>query len=527
MENSKKNLKTYNKYMSGIRICDWMLFLYLVAVLGVFPWFLHDAYFDITITKYKFIITATFSYIILFVMAYVIETLICYALTNNFKDTYINSVEVKKSWKRPGFWAVAFMLANIFAYIVSVDQTSSMTGSKGRYMGCMMYVLMCIMFLMVSSRAFLNAVLLIIFGCATFFSYFVAIMQHAGNDFMGYKEGISHKSYYIFTSTFGNINIFASFISISLPIFLALYIFSKKLIWKIPSAILVISGGMCLIISNSDSVYLGVGAAFILLFFISYYNGQFTSFVEAVFMMAIGNLLVVIMRMTVECEYDKNRGGVAEVIDKPSVAVAMVVMIVLVYVAVLIGKKKLGDKLELLNKKKVILTMSIIMVVAFVLVIVYGNIKKISLFTFDYEWGTYRGYIWIKCMELFEEAPLTNKLFGYGNETLKMLTTTNFYEEMIDVTGKTYDNAHNEVLQYLVTTGLVGALSYIGMFLSSVVYIIKNAKKNAIAYACGASIVGYFVQGLINVNQPITTPYFFVIMAMGVGYVRYMKKAES
>ena len=87
--------------------------------------------------------------------------------------------------------------------------------------------------------------------------------------------------------------------------------------------------------------------------------------------------------------------------------------------------------------------------------VIIGNVLKLSIFDFNYKWGTYRGYIWTKCVELFNEAPLMRKLFGYGQETVRMLTVSNFHDEMLDITGKVYDNAHNELLQYLLTIGFL------------------------------------------------------------------------
>ena len=46
-------------------------------------------------------------------------------------------------------------------------------------------------------------------------------------------------------------------------------------------------------------------------------------------------------------------------------------------------------------------------------------------------------------------------------------------------------------------------------------------KCDAIAIACLAGAIGYLTQALVNLNQPITTPYYFVILASGIGYIRY------
>ncbi len=70
-----------------------------------------------------------------------------------------------------------------------------------------------------------------------------------------------------------------------------------------------------------------------------------------------------------------------------------------------------------------------------------------------------------------------------------------------------------------------GVVSYIGMMARSFLHILNNKKENIITYISLSVIVGYFVQGLINLNQPMTTPLFFVFMAMGVGNAAYENKA--
>ncbi|MBQ8913809.1 MAG: O-antigen ligase family protein, partial [Lachnospiraceae bacterium] len=175
---------------------------------------------------------------------------------------------------------------------------------------------------------------------------------------------------------------------------------------------------------------------------------------------------------------------------------------------------------EKINKNKAIILFMAMIAAIGILVVYVGHKKHIGAFTFNYRWGTFRGYIWTKSIEIFKDAPVMNKLFGYGNESLKTLMNTHYHDEMVSVTKKIYDNAHNELLQYLVTTGLCGMISYAGLFITSFIYILKNSKKDVVAYISLAVMIGYFIQGLININQPITTPFYFVFMAAGIGYVR-------
>ena len=151
----------------------------------------------------------------------------------------------------------------------------------------------------------------------------------------------------------------------------------------------------------------------------------------------------------------------------------------------------------------------------------------IAAFTFNDKWGTYRGFVWSRAWAIFEDASLANKLFGYGNETFGVYMNAYFYNDMKEIVGKIYDNAHNELLQYLITLGLFGVLAYIGLVASSIIYMLRYGKGNYLVYGCLTATVGYFVQALVNLNQPITTPLYFVIMALGVGYTSYLRKKDG
>lgn len=511
------------RYKNGIRISDCAVYLYLIAVFGVYPWITDNKYFNITITRYQFIMFSSVLFIVLAVIAYIADYMIMrYYETEQdiFTDNDI------PSYRNPVFWACAFAFAQFFAWMVAPDKKAAFSGENGRHLGLLFFLVMIFMVLCLCIRVRVSEYIFMLFAATAMYAYMIAVFQHCGNDFMGYRDGIATKQFHIFMSTFGNINIFASYLCISIPVFICIAVFSTKLLCRIVALAVLLPGGMCIMIANSDSAYLGIGAACVMIFFLAYKDGYVQRFVLTLLAIAIGNLGVVLLNHLVIKKYDK-RGGVAEALDRIDLAVIFVVALCILYVAVRFIAGRYGDRLEQMNKKNVICGILVAIAVLLVGGICYGIRSGSALFTFNYEWGTYRGYIWTKCAELFEAAPIKNKIFGYGNETIKSLMMANYSQEMIDVTGKTYDNAHNEVLQYLVTTGIMGAVSYVGLCVSSVVYIIKRSSGRVIAYVSAAAVLGYFVQSLINVNQPITTPFLFVFMALGIGYVREVEKENG
>ena len=190
-----------------------------------------------------------------------------------------------------------------------------------------------------------------------------------------------------------------------------------------------------------------------------------------------------------------------------------------------------------------------------------------GVFSFEDSWGNYRGFVWRRLMEAYRDFSVPQMLFGYGNESVKAIMTDRYYDDMMNTVGVIYDNAHNEYLQYLITTGIFGAVSYVGLLVTTVAALVRTAVSGAAMNenesASGQSagkrskekktprdsrvardssfardsrtglecllgyvadeggmiavllgITGYAVQAFVNLNQSLTTPYIFLLIAM-------------
>ena len=102
-----------------------------------------------------------------------------------------------------------------------------------------------------------------------------------------------------------------------------------------------------------------------------------------------------------------------------------------------------------------------------------------------------------------------------------------YYDEMLAVTGTVYDSAHNEYLQYLVTMGAFGLITYVGLIITSIRNCVKTWKDEPVMLAVLMLIVSYITQAFVNVEQPITTPFLFLFVAIAAGIRRNsLKKAN-
>ena len=512
---SKKKENVFDRYRNN-RPVDIVNQIFLIYMSSVYMFFMHKMYFDITITRARTFIYGSLVYVLLFVVSYMLEIyMMKYYKVNPpyfYKDTPI--------YLMPETWMVAFLFANFMSFLVSSNKHGSWSGSTGRYFGLMMILVITLMFISLSRETAINKY---VYGVFCFFSavaYVTACLQHFGFDPFSLRAKIVEKQKEMFISTFGNINTYASFICVSLPIFAAVFIFSKKKLARVVSGVLLVLASMAIIPAKSDNVYLGVGVGFIVLFYIAIINKDFTEFIFSVLMVLCGLEIMAILNSAFEGS-QKHINGLAEIIENPLIMFVILVAVLLVFIFSMLFRGVQYDKYKEIQGKPLLIGFTAFMILSIVTVIILGKRSGNELFVFNDDWGTYRGFVWTRGWYLFRDASVFNKIFGYGNETIGQLMKDWYETEMILITNKRYDNLHNEFLQYLVTTGLLGFISYLGLLVTSFMYIGKRMKDDPILISLLAACAAYVAQSLVNLNQPITTPYFFVMLAAGIGFARY------
>ena len=165
-----------------------------------------------------------------------------------------------------------------------------------------------------------------------------------------------------------------------------------------------------------------------------------------------------------------------------------------------------------------------------------------NVFYFNNDWGTHRGHNWSILTRHFTEFPLWKKLIGSGPETYGIVTRINDYQEMIDLYGEVYDSPHNEFLQYLFTTGVLGFVGYYGWIVGGCLQMLgvrrnksqgrisgtaarqtmegrHGADRTAMA-ACAFAVLVYTGQSVINISVPIIVGYVIVLFSAGMASAR-------
>lgn len=137
-----------------------------------------------------------------------------------------------------------------------------------------------------------------------------------------------------------------------------------------------------------------------------------------------------------------------------------------------------------------------------------------SFFTFNKYWWSTRGGTYAIGAQAYSSLPWYRKIVGIGPDCF----LTYVYDNLDKVTvAKAFRiqplaNAHNEFLTMLVNTGLLGCISYAGIFISS----IKNAYRNTNPFikVILFGILGYMINNFFSFQQVISTSFVFVLLGI-------------
>lgn len=476
------------------------------AMLAIYPIILTDKYFNITITRYLFFtIAAAFFFAVCLIIK--IQTINKPKKISPPKITDFSSADI--------FFSL-FVTVSLFSAFSSSYGAAAISGGAGRRMGLLMILATFFAYLFISKFYRIREYEFIFFGIVGSFMGLFGLLQYIGLDPLNLLEGLSKLDKVRFISFMGNINIYSSFICIVLPLAMYMFCFSEKkqnsIFWLFVTSATFI-GFMTTI---SDSGYLGIGAALVALSLLTAKEKKAFQrfFIVIITIFITGGVFDLIWTLYGSPDHPSSVPN--DIITDPRMIFAGTLISALAIVA--INRFDISEKAFSIIRRFIIFAV-VAVIITFVAIILWftfvdttAELGKFSYYLrFSQRWGNGRGFAWTKLLEIFAELPLHKKLIGTGPDTIAYEMVSRHNEEMHELFGFYYDNAHNEIIQYLVTLGLWGMLTYVCLVGSAVKSSLRA--DNTISRAMILPIVAYFAQGLVNITQPMTTPLFFVFLA--------------
>ena len=528
-------------------------------LLALFPLYTHDAYFDILGARYVlFKLTVIVMMILMFLLA------LAYLFIDNKNSTYntqgsaferlVNSIRPENFKKHiiatDVFFAIMIVGAAISTRFSSFP-SESFFGNSGRYQGLECWLLYFMLYIIVSrtfkyKRVFLDfAILVGAFACLWSVTDFLYL------DVFRFFVNVSSGQRTMFTSSVGNLDTFTNYTVIIFALSSTLFLIEKNNLKAVFYALCSFISSVGCIVGLADNTVVGMGIFFLTAPLIALKDKK--SLVRYFYLASIFFFSISCFKYLRYLPLTQN--WMSSFYRELSEIFAIRLLWVLPFLVAIVleycfRKRKISqnDQIITINVmdeecpsfiKKVWLIVLTLFTAFIVFMFVDVNVTKMftSIWStipsshqlvIDDNWGTHRGHNWrIAYTNFTQYFNWFQRFFGFGPETYLVVTERTFYHEMVNKYGEVYDSAHNEYIHYLICFGMIGLISYLGIFISGIRYTLKAAKENFDMCVIALAVISYMAQAVVNIAIPITTPVFFTLMYMGVAYYLANRKKES
>lgn len=530
--------KTKRKSKNNVKIkvqntgANVAAYIYVLLMLGLFPLFYRNNYINIMESKWLFFSIST---IIAVVVAIISTILIAAKYYDDVKP------ESFKSWIKTFSvtdWCVIGLIVSAFlSWLFCGYKLESWDGSAGKMAGLYFYLILFMAYFLVSRFLKYDQWILFVYICANFIVFGLAILNHFMIDPLSMYVNLVEDNYWMFITTMGNINVLAGYFCVFVPVTMVLFCFCTTRNSKIIYGIFMTVSFMGLICANGDAGIIGIGVAFLFLFWFCF--GSYDRLMRFFLMASLFFGGAGVIGFLDDKYIDTVKEPLATLpafIGKGVVChLAIVLFAVLALVFYLLEKKQTSTA-PLKSIRKIVY-----IILAAVIVIGFGTFIYLSTagtainlgqwdtyLRFSDLWGSSRGFTWKRVLMLYgQDYNIIQKLFGYGPDLLGIPLHERFNEEIFAKMGAYLVDAHNETLQTLGTIGLFGCAAYMGAQITALVRYAKNYETDPFLLAVATGLIAYIAQGMMGSPQTFSTPILFVGMAIGESILRRNPKIKD
>jgi len=393
-------------------------------------------------------------------------------------------------------------------------------GSYGRNMGLLMILAMTVCYFVVSRYFYYTKYVIYFMFIGMTIMSFVAIVNFYHIDILGiFAKYQSNQNVQVnFTSTIGNKNYLSAMITVALPFSVGLAIATEDRIMRIIAYVSTGLQFMGLLVATSDGGFLGCFAAFaIMLVILSRDMKKLSKFFFCLCLMMVSAKLLWLFDLVMKGN-NKGYTSFSEIFVYNNFVFILIPVFAGLAVLCSLLKDKGIEKFAFIGSFALVSIGALAIIAMFIYYSAINTESTLGTFTrffrFDEKWGTHRGYFWIKSFELMGDFNFFEVMFGSGPDTFYNVFAV-YFDELLTRFGDSSTNAaHNVYINYLVTVGLTGIASYLLFVGSAIFNSVKNSKTNPLALMCVGVIVAYATQDIVNIANPVNTPWFIMFIAL-------------
>ena len=508
-----------------VTFIEYLVTMLCAAIMILIPLYMKQAYYEIGKCKYDMywgITVFGLPILILFAVIYLILQ------RKNFSIK-----EVAKSLSGTDIAVLSYLVCALISFVFSDYKEDAWSGYPGWNMGLYAQLTFILLYLFVSRFARdYKAILTILLGTSSIV-ILLGVLNRFVVDPLGVYEGIPEFYRVQFLSTLGQTSWYSSFLCIVLPIGIYAFWKSEKKSSLIITGSYIVLGFMSLVTQNSDSAYFAFVGIMLVFVWYSLNDWKKTKrFLAIVFLFGLATKLVqgisLVADSSVIVQLDKLslfliNGGF------PWIIMAICGLGIL-GITMLEKTKTYPVKAMKVFRNLLFVGFCIMLLVAVVLLVLSTKMGEdvpwasIPYLVWNEHWGNARGFTWEITWKMFAEMDLPDKLFGVGSECYPYYAYEN-YKEIVDQKwgGSVLTNAHNEWFNAIINYGIIGATSYLSIFITSIINCIKRAKRSPEMIMVVACVVAYMSHNFFCYQQVLCTPFIMIILGIATYMMRKME----
>ncbi|HWQ98315.1 MAG TPA: O-antigen ligase family protein [Clostridia bacterium] len=480
---------------------------YLCAMFLGHPLVFTNYYYNITESKQGFFLIATGLYLLALLFARI-------ALPPDY------GVPRKRAGIHPAAIALVVLFSlSLVGSLISRYSGEAFYGENNRYQGLL--TLFCYAGLVFAlsrreidlkwpERAFLLA------SCVV---SVLAVLHHFGVDPIGFTTNLRESDRGRFLSTIGNADFYAAYVVLAFSVALGYFLRARSRNERLFATAALALTSFGTLVAGSDSAALGVIAAMLLVPLLLFSDAAALRrfpLAWAVFLLCaflFGLLSAALPSVTFLSSF-------FAALLRPALCLPLLAVSLALWLAL---RRVPQERLARAKRPYGAMLAVAFLLGAIVLVLLNTWLRELPLggweryLRFSESWGTDRGKIWTFVLTFYEKLPFAQKLFGASSGAL-------FHADAVKplFSDAGLDTAHNEYLQYLVTNGLLGLLSYLTALVFAIRAGLRRGKTEPVYRGLTLAVTAYAVQAAVNIAQPMTTPLLIVLVGVLVS-----RKAED
>ena len=413
-----------------------------------------------------------------------------------------------------GLWALGAVVAtSVVSTVTSLSPAMSLWGLGGYYGGCMMVLFTAVGYLAVRAFApqkLLNGLTFCV-GITTALVTVLYVLNIFNIDLIGTYADTAVVERAQFFSTLGQKNFCSGFMAFALPLVFYAFLVARGARHTVFYGVPAFFGGLALAVVDADGLALGIGTAVLVLLCQKIFTTR-----------TLRRLMVIGMFFFADAGWMQYmRTHVYTQGGKPILAAfghyAQLGFAVCAAVWAVLFFALRSREIPLWKAGRVLaaiaVTLGVVLVALANFMPGFPSLGKLDdLLVFNDDWGTYRGTAWRISWSAWTAQPFWRKLLGVGPG---MMHTAVAQWAGADITArmKTFYAAHNEYLELLLTSGVLGLAAWVWFVTAHLRKAAQNWLRPGVAPVTLA-LVSYLAHAAVSIRVSMIFPEIMLLFGL-------------